>query len=106
MAKRRRKRVNADGVALSEWVFFGLLVLAPIAVFGLYALVSGFCNIFLLQPGRYCSYDETIAWLWNDGGWWKLLIAISIIGLFAYLSCGEEKSRHTTQGEPGAGDRP
>lgn len=84
MANRRRKRDNPDGVALSEWIFFGVLLIVPIACFGVYAIVLRWCNIFLLQPGRYCSSDETVAWLWSDGGWWKLLILFAIVGVFAY----------------------
>lgn len=97
MANRRRKRATPDGVALSEWIFFGVLVIVPIACFGVYAIVSRWCNIFLLQPGRYCSFDETIAWLWSDGGWWKLLILFTIVGVFAYRWCGDKEEESTQE---------
>jgi hypothetical protein len=87
MATRRQKRDNADGVALSEWIFFGVLLIVPIACFGIYAIVSRICAGFVHfgDTHRYCSFNETVSWFVDAGGWWKFMIVLGVFGLFTFL---------------------
>lgn len=93
MAKGRRKRDDPDGVALSEWIFFGALLILPIACFGIYAIVSRICAGFvhLADARRYCSFNETISWLVDAGGWWKLLIVLGAFGLFTFMGRDDQE---------------
>ena len=100
MANRRRKRDNPDGVALSEWIFFGVLLIVPIACLVLYSFVSRICAGFVHPEigRRYCSFNETIHWFMDAGGWWKLLIVLGVIGLFTFLGRDDDEEREPTQG--------
>lgn len=103
MAKGRRKRDDPDGVALSEWIFFGVLLILPIGCFGVYAIVSRWCwrlTHFMQGTGlHYCSFHETTTWLVDSGGWWKLLILFAIVGLFAYPWRDDQEGREQASKE-------
>jgi hypothetical protein len=103
MATRRQKRDNADGVALGEWIFFGVLLIFPIACFGAYAIVSRICAGFMhFGVGRRsCSFNETVSWLGDAGGWWKLLIVLGVVGLFTFLGREDDEPRNDSQAKPG-----
>lgn len=103
MSNRRRKRDNPDGVALSEWVFFGVLLIVPIGCFGVYAIVSRICAGFMhFGVGRrYCSFNETVSWLVDAGGWWKLLIVLGVIGLFTFLGREDDEPKNDSRAKPG-----
>lgn len=100
MSNRRRKRDNPDGVALSEWVFFGVLLIVPIGCFGVYAIVSRICAGFMhFGVGRrYCSFNETDSWLMVAGGWWKLLTVLGGVGLLTFLGRDDDEEREPTHG--------
>lgn len=108
MANRRRKRDNADGVALGEWIFFGVLLVVPIACFGVYSIVSRICAGFVHfgDGRRYCSFNETLSWLVDAGGWWKLLIVLGVIGLFTFLGREDKEEHQQAPGESGEGTEP
>ena len=103
MADRRRRRHNADGVALGEWIFFGVLLIFPIACFGAYAIVSRICAGFMHSGvgRRSCSFNETVSWLVDAGGWWKLLIVLGVVGLFTFLGREDDEPRNDSQAKPG-----
>ena len=106
MANRRQKRNNPDGVALSEWVFFAVLLIVPIACFALYSFVSRICSGFVHfgDGRRYCSFNETVSWFVDSGGWWKLLIVLGVLGLFTFL--GREDDESTKKNSVGDLDKP
>jgi hypothetical protein len=102
MANRRRKRDNnPDGVALSEWVFFGVLLIVPIGCFGVYSIVSRICAGFVHfgDGRRYCSFNETVSWFVDAGGWWKLLIVLGVIGLLTFLGRDDKEGQVRTPEE-------
>jgi hypothetical protein len=101
MANRRRKRDNADGVALGEWIFFGVLLIVPIACFGVYGIVSRICAGFVHfgDGRRYCSFNETVSWFVDAGGWWKLPIVLGAIGLFTFLGRDDKEEREQASSE-------
>jgi hypothetical protein len=105
MASRRRKRDNPDGVALGEWIFFGVLLVVPIACFGVYAFVSRICAGFVHfgDARRYCGFNETVAWFVDAGGWWKFLIALGVFGLFTFMGRDDKGTGGKASGESGKG---
>jgi len=107
MADRRRKRDNPDGVALGEWIFFGVLLIVPIGSFGIYAIVSRICAGFMYSGvgRRYCSFNDTVSWLVDAGGWWRLLVVLGVIGLLTFLGSDDQEEQEQASGA-GKGTEP
>jgi hypothetical protein len=101
-------RKNSDGVAISEWIFFGVLLIVPIGCFGVYAIVSRICawSIHFGDTRRYCSFNETVSWFIGAGGWWKLLIVLGVTGLLTFLGRDDKEDHEQASSESGKGTEP
>ncbi len=57
------------------------LLLGFVAILGLiaYGSVTRMCSFS--KPGKYCSWNELVFWVSEQGGWWKLLIVAALFAL-------------------------
>ena len=67
------------------------LLLGFVAILGfiVYWAATRICSFS--KPGRYCSWNELVLWVSDQGGWWKLLIAAALLGLLTIPDWGSDR---------------
>jgi len=90
-----------------EFWFIAALLLAPCVLLGTWVSFSRTCALFWHpSPGfhKYCSNAQTWDWVLHQGGWWKLLLELGVLGILAWAGATDQDASTATADEPAGPD--